>query len=562
MIVELKISNFAIIDNLKINFEKGFNVLTGETGAGKSIIIEGIGMLLGQRASRDLIRTGKEKAILEGVFYLENPVRVNRILKEYGIDIDPDNNIVISREIHKSGRTISRVNGRSITLTTLNNITSNLIDIHGQYEHQSLLNVNNHIMLVDAFGDVKLRMLLDDIKEMYKKIQIEKEKLKELSLNTIDKEREIDLLKYQLDEIDSVNLSKFKEEEVINEYNKLDNIKEIGYTLSEVLNIINSEDYNEFVILNCINKCITKMNKIKEYDDNLKQYNDLLESIGFELQDLSRSIMDYLDNLEIDENRFKFLKDRIDSINKLKKKYGNTIEDIINYRNLIENKLRTLLDNEKIINKINDNIDLIEKKLYEYCSKLTGLRKKLSKKIELLVTKELRELNMNNVSFKINFNKLDYFTPRGWDEMEFLISTNEGEDMKPLSKIVSGGEMSRIMLAFKRILAEYDNIPCLIFDEIDSGISGRTAQIVGEKIKKISQNHQVICISHLPQIAALGDAHFVLEKFTNKGKTKTNIKKLDYKQRIEELSRLLGGVNLTNTTKLHAKEMLDMSKKL
>lgn len=562
MIVELNIKDFAIIDNIKIIFDKGFNVLTGETGAGKSIIVEGISMILGQRASKEMVRTGKEKALLEGVFYLENPEKINYILEEYGIDSDDNNYLVITREIYSSGRTISRINGRNVTLNMLNNVTSNLVEIHGQHQHQSLLKVDNHIKIIDSFGDSNFKKLTDEVKSMYEDLQIEKKKLKELSLNVIEREREIDLLKYQLNEIDSSNIGKIDEEEIIREYNKLNNVKEIAYNLGQAYNLLNNEDYDSMSIINGINKCIIWLNSIMNYDDTLKNFATSLESINFELQDLSTSIINYLEDLVIDEERLQYLEEQIDTINKLKKKYGNTIEDIIKYRNSIENKLNILLNNEKAIEESEKRIAHLENKLEKLCSQLTEERKKISSRIEHLISKELEDLNMSNATFKVNFEKNDVFTVKGWDKIEFLISTNKGEELKPLSKIVSGGEMSRIMLAFKNILATYDNIPSLIFDEIDAGISGRTAQIVGEKIKSISKNHQVICVTHLPQIAALGDNHFLIEKMDKSGKTQIHVKKLKYEERVDEISRLIAGVNLTETTKQHAREMLEMSKKL
>ncbi len=562
MIVELNIKDFAIIDNIKIIFDKGFNVLTGETGAGKSIIVEGISMILGQRASKEMVRTGKEKALLEGVFYLENPEKINYILEEYGIDSDDNNYLVITREIYSSGRTISRINGRNVTLNMLNNVTSNLVEIHGQHQHQSLLKVDNHIKIIDSFGDSNFKKLTDEVKSMYEDLQIEKKKLKELSLNVIEREREIDLLKYQLNEIDSSNIGRIDEEEIIREYNKLNNVKEIAYNLGQAYNLLNNEDYDSMSIINGINKCIIWLNSIMNYDDTLKNFATSLESINFELQDLSTSIINYLEDLVIDEERLQYLEEQIDTINKLKKKYGNTIEDIIKYRNSIENKLNILLNNEKAIEESEKRIAHLENKLEKLCSQLTEERKKISSRIEHLISKELEDLNMSNATFKVNFEKNDVFTVKGWDKIEFLISTNKGEELKPLSKIVSGGEMSRIMLAFKNILATYDNIPSLIFDEIDAGISGRTAQIVGEKIKSISKNHQVICVTHLPQIAALGDNHFLIEKMDKSGKTQIHVKKLKYEERVDEISRLIAGVNLTETTKQHAREMLEMSKKL
>lgn len=564
MIVELNISNFAIIDDLKINFVKGFNILTGETGAGKSIIVEGMGMILGQRANRDLVRKGSQKSTLEGLFYLEDPVKdtVNEILKDYGIDIDPNNYLLISREIHKSGRSVSRINGRTVTLTMLNKITVNLVDIHGQHEHQSLLNISNHMKLIDTFGDKELKSLLQNVEEEYRKLQNEKDKLSDISINNIEKDREIDILRYQIDEINRASLLEYDEKNIVSEYEKMKNIKEIGYNLGEVSDLINNNDYNDISILDNINKCVSKVNDIKKYDSNLTQYNKILEDISFQVQDLGISIRNYLENLEVNEENFKLLEEKIDITNSVKKKYGNTIEEILQYKSKIENRLEMLLNNEKIIENINNNIIIIEDNLTDYCTKITEIRKELSKSIEVYITKELEDLNMDDVVFKVDFQKIDKFTMSGWDKIEFLISTNKGEDLKPLTKIVSGGEMSRIMLAFKSILAKYDNIPCLIFDEIDTGISGRTAQIVGEKIKMLSSNHQIICISHLPQIAALADTHFIIEKDILKDKTRTVVRRLNKSERIDELSRLLGGVDLTNTTKQHAEEMLEMSKKL
>lgn len=562
MIVELNINNFAIIDSLKINFTRGFNVITGETGAGKSIIVEGISMILGGRASKDFVKSGKDKAVLEALFYLEEPDKINRILDDFGIDRDESDYLLISREIYSNGRSVSRVNGRTITLTMLNQITPTLVDVHGQHEHQSLLDINNHIKLIDSFGDERAKELLAQVKSKYEDLVKEKKRLKDLSMDTLERDREIDLLKYQLEEIDNAKLMDLNEEAIIREHLKMSNIKDIGYKLAEVSNILDNDIYGSISLLDGINKCIVNLMDIAKFDDKIKKYGETMEDIGFALQDLSRDIKNYLEGIVVDEERLEFLEEKLETINGLKKKYGNTVDDILKYRDDIYNKLEVLLNNEKEIEKSNKKVQAIEKELFDCCSKLTNIRKSISKEIEASITKELRELNMLEAVFKINFDRLDYFSANGWDRVEFLISTNKGEPLKPLSKIVSGGEMSRIMLAFKTILADYDNIPCVIFDEIDSGISGRTAQIVGEKIKIISGKHQVICISHLPQIAALADTHFVIEKDFVDNNTITRVRKLDDEERVEELSRLLGGVDLTDITKLHAKEMLEMSKTL
>ncbi|WP_416197924.1 MAG: DNA repair protein RecN [Sporanaerobacter sp.] len=562
MLVELNIENFAVAEKLHINFSKGFNVLTGETGAGKSVIVDAIGMILGGRANKDLIRTGCDKAILEGLFYLEKPIEINKILDEYGIENEKNDYLLITREVYSTGRSISRINGRTVTLGMLNNVTKYLIDIHGQHEHQSLLNSENHIHIIDSFGDSNFRSLKEDIYIYYNELVFQRKKLKDLSMDEIEKDREIDLLKYQIEEIDSAKLSKEEEEEIAREYNKLSNIKEIESNISEALNILQSKEYEGFSIIDAINRVISLIGGIKNLDIEIKKYYESFTSIGFELQDLSGDLRYYLDNITVDEERLAFLEERLDTINKLKKKYGNNIDEIITYRNEIYERFQILLNNEKEISHIRNEIEKIEKLLEAKCEELSNKRKEIASILEESLSEELKELNMSNVLFKVSFKKYSHFTPEGFDNLEFLISTNPGEDLKPLSKIVSGGEMSRIMLAFKSILAEYDKIPCLIFDEIDTGISGRTAQVVGEKIANISKKHQIICVSHLPQIAALADTHFSIYKNICGSRTVTQIKKLSFEERIEELSRLLGGVDLTDTTKMHAKEMLNLAVKI
>jgi len=561
MIVELNIKNFAIIDSLKINFSEGLNVITGETGAGKSIVVDAINLILGSRANKDLIRTGCDRAILEGLFYIENSKEIDDILEKYGIEKENNNSLLLSREIFSTGRSVSRINGQTVTLNILNDVTQKLIDIHGQHEHQSLLNVGNYIKLIDDFGDDKFNTLKKKISEEYNQIVSLKGELKKLSIDSKEKDREIDLLKYEIEEIESAKLSEGEEKKVYDEYNKMSNIKNISLNVGEIINILDSEDYNSISVSDGINKSISLMNSVKRYDEDLNQYSSALENVNFEIQDISRGLKNYIENTEFDEERLAFLEERLNLIYKIKKKYGNSLEEILNYKNSISERLYQLINNEKEIERINKKIEETENELNKNSTILSEMRKKIAKKLESDISKELHTLNIKNSIFKINFKKMKYYGEEGFDIIEFLISTNLGEELKPLSKIVSGGEMSRIMLAFKTVIAKYDRIPCLIFDEIDAGISGRTAQIVGEKIYKISKGRQVICISHLPQIAALADTHFSIKKEIVNGRTSTKVKILNYEERIAEMSRLLGGVNLTDTTKLHAKEMLEMSKK-
>ncbi|WP_425448586.1 DNA repair protein RecN [Dethiothermospora halolimnae] len=562
MLLELSIQNFAIIDEVNISFTKGFNVLTGETGAGKSIIIDAVGLLLGGRANRSYIGTSGDKTIIEGLFHIDEDNDISDVLEGFGIDKEPDSIILITREIFSSGRSTSRINGRTVTLNMLKELTKKLVDIHGQHEHQSLLSPENHIKLIDSLGGKKIGILKENVKNKYNEILALKNKLKKYNSDDKEKERKIDLLKFQLDEIDVANLKREEEEILFNEYNILSNSENIIETLTKVNETLNSNDYNYSSIIDQLINLGSQLRDISKHDKKLERYVEDFDAIIFTIQDLTRELRSYEENIDYNPERLNELQNRLNTINDLKRKYGNTIDEILDYRNKIYNEYQFIVNSEEEIRIINNEIEKIEKELSKICEELTLERKGISKNIEKSITKELSELNMKDVKFEVQFKKYDYYTQDGIDNVEFLISTNIGEPLKPLSKIVSGGEMSRIMLAFKNILADVDNISCLIFDEIDTGISGRTAQVLSEKISKISKTHQILCITHLPQIAAMGDSHFLINKIVKDNRTITKVKKLDYSKRVDELSRLLGGVDLTDTTRNHAKEMLEMSKQI
>ncbi|RKD34560.1 DNA repair protein RecN [Thermohalobacter berrensis] len=556
MLTELSIKNFAIIDNVHISFSKGFNVLTGETGAGKSILINAIEMVLGGRAAKEYVRRGKEKAIIEAIFQIENPNKINKILEEYGIKSEPDNTLLLTREIFSTGRSTSRINGRTVTLTMLNNLTKYLVDIHGQHEHQSLLTWENHINFIDLLGGNKVFKLKKNIKYYYNELKKYRNKLNSLTENEMERERQIDLLKFQIEEIDNAQLEENEEDELMNEYNILSNAEEIMKTIGDITEKLNSTDFYEKSLIDELNNILTNLQKISEHDSKLENYSNIVESIIFQLQDLSRELRLYIDTIEYDPERLELVNERIDLINKLKRKYGNSIKDILKYRDKIYKELQILENSKEEIQKINKEIKKNEDKLSKLCNELTKERRIIGNNIEKNITEELKKLNMKDIKFKVKYDKYDYFTENGLDKIEFYISPNPGEPLKPLSKIASGGEMSRIMLAFKSILAEVDEIPCLIFDEIDTGISGKTAQIVGRKISKLSKTRQIICITHLPQIASISESHFYIDKIVSNGRTMTKIQKLDYDGRIKEISRLLGGYNLTTSTKKYAEEMI------
>lgn len=561
MLFELSIKNFAIIEDLKVQFTKGLNLITGETGSGKSIIIEALGMILGGRGTKDSIRTGNDKAILQATFLIEDISRIKPILYEYGIDIDKDGLLIISREISINHPTISRINGRPVTLNILNKISSHLVDIFAQNEHQSLLNISNHRKLIDSFGDKDFNNLQKMIKEAYEKyIEIKKE-FDNMDMDSNQREREIDLLKFQINEIDNACLNDEDEEDIENEFNKLNNIKEISLGLGEIIESLNSSNYDNNTVIDYINRNVSILSDLVKFDQGLKEYLQKMQDISYELQDLNSELNHYMGRMDIDEERLYILNERLNLINKLKKKYGNSIKEIIRYRESMNENLQKLLNHENEVQKLKAKIEHDEKLIYELAHNLSQYRKSISLSLEKNIAKELEDLSMNDVIFKVNIVESNNLSSEGIDQVEFLISTNSGEELKSLSRIVSGGEMSRIMLGFKSILAKYDGIPTLVFDEIDTGISGRTAQVVGEKIYEISKSHQVILISHLPQIAALADSHYVISKSVNeKHKVTANVLKLTDQERIYELGRLLGGFNVTDTTLKHAQEMLEMSK--
>jgi len=553
MLRKLHIKNFAIIDNLTIDFDNGFNVLTGETGSGKSIIIEALGVVLGGRSNKEMIKTGSDSAYVEALFYVDSYIK-NK-LDEFGIEYDEL--LVISREIYAGQPSIARVNNKTVTNSVLNAITSNLIDIFGQHEHQSLLDEKNHIQILDSFLFDESKVLLHEINQLYDEYLAIREKKKDMEIDSIQRERELDLIKYQIDEINSASLTA-EDENIEYEYKKINNLEEIFKYGNKALDYIKG-DYLEQNALDMIDKSLSQLKDLLKLDDAFQIYYDELQNYRFEISELSLKINNYLSSLYYDEERLLFLRERLDTINSLKKKYGNSINEILNYKNNLEEKYELLTNLENELKILDEKLNNLEKNIISKSNKLTKYRQNVAKELEENIQKQLLFLNMENVNFVVNFNKRQTISRNGIDEIEFLISTNLGEKLKPLSKIISGGEMSRIMLALKAIFADRDNIPSLVFDEIDTGISGRTAQLVGEKIKEISKTHQVIAISHLPQIVALADSHFSIYKSSEDNITITRVSKLSFEERIRELARMLGGVSITDTTLRHAKEMLEMT---
>ena len=551
MLLELNIENFAIIENMKIEFESGLNVLTGETGSGKSIIIDSLGLVLGQRANKDIIKKGKDRAFIEAVFSSYDE-ETKDLLLEYGID--SGDLVVVSKEIREKGPSITRVNNRTVTSQILSKISSHLIDIFAQHESISLMDNKNQLKLIDDFSGKGQRQLLDDLKELVEEINSLKNEYNEKSNMEQNKDREIDLLEYQIKEIEDAGLSDYDDEELYDDFNALNNMTDTLIKLSEAKSLIN-EGYETSSLEDILDRVIANVVDVTSYNKDLKEVEENLEDIRFRISDIAKDLDRYINTSEIDEERLQFLKERIDLVNNLKLKYGNNVKTINIFFDEISERLRFLQNFEDNLNKLLKKIKEKEKEALILAEKISQNRKKTANILEKKVEEEINKLNIKDAKFKIDIKEKD-LSFDGIDKIEFLIAPNLGQDLMPMAKVASGGEMSRIMLGFKSIIAEKDNIPTLVFDEIDTGISGKTAQIVGNKIKEVSKDRQVIVISHLPQIVALADTHFAIKKDVVNNSTISTIDKLSYDERVNEVARLIGGMNISEIAIETAKEMI------
>lgn len=551
MLLELNIENFAIIENMKIEFEPGLNVLTGETGSGKSIIIDSLGLVLGQRANKDIIKRGKDRAFIEAVFSSYDE-ETKDLLLEYGIE--SGDLVVVSKEIREKGPTITRVNNRTVTSQILSKISSHLIDIFAQHESISLMDNKNQLKLIDDFSGKDQGQLLENLKDLVHEINSLKNEYHEKSTMEQNKDREIDLLEYQIKEIEDAGLSDYDDEELYDDFNVLNNMTDTLIKLSEAKSLIN-EGYETSSLEDILDKVIANVVEVTRYNKDLKEVEENLEDIRFRISDIAKDLDRYVSSSEVDEERLQFLRERIDLVNNLKLKYGNNVKAINSFYEEISERLRFLQNFEDNLNKLLKKIEEKESEATVLAEKISQNRKKTSEILEKKVEEEINKLNIKDAKFKIEIKEKD-LSFDGIDKIEFLIAPNLGQDLMPMAKVASGGEMSRIMLGFKSIIAEKDNIPTLVFDEIDTGISGKTAQIVGNKIKEVSKDRQVIVISHLPQIVALADTHFAIKKDVVNNSTISTIDKLNYDERVDEVARLIGGMNVSEIAIETAKEMI------
>ena len=548
MLLELHVKNLALIEKADVEFGEGLNILTGETGAGKSIIIGSVTMALGGKAPKGSIRPGADYAYIELVFSVTGEEK-RKALRELDVEPTEDGLVIISRKL-TSARSISRINDETVTMARLSQITGLLLDIHGQHEHQSLLYKSKHLEILDAYVKAATQPVKQTIADRYRIYRSLEEKLRGFDLDAESRIREADFLRFEIEEIEASALKEGEEEELTSVYRRYSHSRRIAECLGAAYEAVEGD---------WLARALKEVEQASEYDESLGGVRDQLYDADSILRDAGREMSAYLDSMEMDEETFRKTEERLDLIHNLQAKYGPTVEAIFQKLEQKKKRLGELEDYDAHKKRMEQELEECRNGLEKLCTQLTGIRKKASGTLVKKIRQGLVDLNFLDVEFDMEFEKLDHFTPSGWDGAQFLISTNPGQPMRPLKDVASGGELSRIMLAIKTVLADSDDIPTLIFDEIDTGISGRTAQKVSEKLMLIARSHQVICITHLPQIAAMADSHFEIAKSASQGRTITTIRLLDRQASVEELARLLGGARITEAVLKNAGEMKELA---
>ncbi len=557
MLSDLQVKNFALIDQSTINFKSGLNVLTGETGAGKSIIIGALDMLLGARASTDVIRTGKESAYISAFFQPDQLNIINSTIDRAGIEVE-ENGVLIAREIKANGRNRTLINGQLSTLRLVKNISRYLLDIHGQHEHQLLLDQKFHLMILDEFIGEKIKKLKNEIKKIYQEYQQTTEKLDNMDLDDTQRVRELDLIKFQIEEIESAQLKEGEYEVLKEKYNTLSHAEEIFKITGNLIFALTGDDYSDGGIVEELGILKNELEDAAHFDKSLKNLEERFADIFFNLEDFSFKIQDYHDSFDYDKKELTAITERMDLINRLLRKYGSSTAEIKEYLAELYEKKDHLENIEEKIAKLKKEKNMLKKNLINKAEKLSTIRKDHASDFEKRLKEELSDLAMENAKFEVIFTEKNPGID-GIDRVEFLISPNPGEDLKALTKIASGGELSRIMLALKTITANLDQVDTLVFDEVDSGVGGKTAVKMAEKLFNISLKRQIICITHLPQIASMGNYHFLISKKTEENRTFTNIDILDREARTRELARMLGTGELTEKAAANAGEMMSLA---
>lgn len=556
MLLQLNIKNFALIENLSICFDKGFNVLSGETGAGKSILIDAINYVLGGKFNKGLIRTGENKTFVEAIFSIENQ-NTEEKLKE--AEIEFEDLVIISRETFQSGKSITKINGRSLLINNLKHITSTLLDIHGQHENVNMLNSENHVAYLDDFAGEKLNSKILKYKKKLEEYKELNKKLNELTGIDGDKEKLVDFLKFQIEEINGANLKIGEEEELLAKFKILSNAEKINRVLQGSYEILYNGNNNSNPIMESVLAIVRDLKSIENNMEKVKKIAASMDQAYYIIEAALEDIRDIKDDVYYDENEVAFINSRIYQIDAYKKKYGNSISEILKYRDKSLKQYDELINSSEVIEKIKKNRKKLELELIEIAKEIHEIRCLKAIDLEKKIKYELEFIGLEKTIFKIEVKLLGKFNSDGSDSVQFLITTNPGEPLMPLEKVVSGGELSRIMLALKTVFINKDSIPSVIFDEIDSGISGRIAQSVAEKMYCVSAGRQVFCITHLPQIACMSDVHYNISKQVIDNKTYTIVTKLDNIGKENEIARMLGGTEVTKITTEHSREMIKLS---
>ena len=550
MLADLSIKNVAVISSLSVEFNKGVTALTGETGAGKSIIIDSINMILGDRANREVVRYGSDKAVVQAVF--DVPPSVEAILEENDIEAE-DGQIIITRTLTSEGKSTARINGMSVTLSVLRDISDRLINIHGQHDNQALLTPAKHIGFLDAYAYAtdKLAAYKATLRE---KRAIEK-KIDALKMDEREKMQRIDLLEYQINEIKKANLQKGEEDDLKEQRDIYANAEQITTAVGEAYsNLYSGDDVQS--AYDGISIAVNALSEISGLNPKIKEVYDSLSGVMYTMEDAAHELKGFGDSVEFDERELNDIEERLDLISRLKRKYGGTVEDVLKHLEAAERELGDIRLGDEKTAELTAELEKITAKLKAEGGELSSLRKKAAAELEAQIEGALHELNMEKARFSVNVEASDEFYDNGMDKVEFLISANPGEPLKPLVKIASGGELSRVMLAIKSILADTDEVETLIFDEIDTGVSGRAAVSIADKLRKIAKNKQVICITHLPQLTAAADNHYLIEKDTDGEMASTTLIELDEKGREEELARIIDGREVSELALSHARQML------
>lgn len=555
MLLEISIKNFAIIEAISLNFEKGMTVLTGETGAGKSIIIDAMNMMLGARATTDVIRHGAPKAEIEGLFSIENSQALQEIFDEQGIDLGDE--IIIRREILQNGRSVSRVNGQMVNLSVLRAIGQHLVDIHGQHDQEELMRPQLHIQMLDEFGDTDFLELKQSYQTNFDAYRQMRKQLLEIKKNQEEHKARIEMLEFQMAEIESAALQPGEDLKLNQERDKLLNHKNIADTLTNAYTMLDNE---EFSSLANVRSAMNDMESLEEYDAEYREISTSLSESYYALEDVTKRLEDIIEDLDFDGNRLMQIESRLDLIHAITRKYGGNVDDVLLYFAKITEEYNLLTGNNLSSEDMEAELKQLEVSLVDLASKLASARHNLAQQLEIEIQQELKDLYMDKARFQVQFTK-GKFSREGNESVEFYISTNPGEDFKPLVKVASGGELSRLMLAIKSAFSRKEGKTSIVFDEVDTGVSGRVAQAIAQKIHKIGQHGQVLAISHLPQVIAIADYQFFIEKISNEHSTVSTVRLLTVDERVEEVAKMLAGENVTEAALSQARELLQSKEK-